>query len=334
MNKITLSFSALDRLAACPASYYEAMGKPSLSSEHSVRGQIVDECYREEEPDVEAICAAFNAPELADDVRRILQGAPWPFDKKKTQWQVPLTLVLRNCTVVGTVDALITETYGVWDVKVTELRGNAPPVDQRLQIKGYAAAAIQQFHWPHATAVVFYPLADAEHRTSWMIVDEVRSTCEAIAHIADEIINTREDRRRYSPGDACTFCPASDGSCKALSKGLSLGIIDTAGLPANREQYPALWKIRGVVKNKIEAWEKLVKLDLEHNGRAVNSQDGSSLELRQRWKKQSISAAFALDWLTEHGHAELADQIQAAHEARPKYQEDFVHWSKGKNDDE
>lgn len=109
--KPSLRPSSLDRLAACPASYHESLGKPSVGSDESALGSARHEAMAELQRtqdtakiDYALIAAKWHVE--ADDVRKPIVSCGY-VPPPSALAEHPVTMEFDNFTVDGTADLIV-----------------------------------------------------------------------------------------------------------------------------------------------------------------------------------------------------------------------------------
>jgi len=324
---VEFRFSDLDRIAACPASHVESKGRPSVGSEAARFGTAGHAVYealaRGEEIDYATICAAHGVGDRSDELRTIITEAVFhPYGEA----EVPVTLAVDDKPdspiIEGTVDLVVPDDCAVIDYKFGR---DMIPVDQRLQVPAYAWAVAVERGWDGVTAQVFHPRLKAKGWSTARYtgqdiedgIEQLRTLTLSARHQMDEPI----ERRSYSPGDHCVFCPGRV-TCPAIRTELmALASLDKPQLPVERDRVPHLVAFAKQLEKRAKAVIELARADVQTLGDIHG--DGLSLVGTIQMRTPSLSAKSILEWLEQHGHGEVAASCQADLKDRPKI-ETFV----------
>ena len=322
-----IRISSLDRIGPCPASYAESKGKPSVGSPASLNGtaghKIFEMMAKEESIDFPTVCAQFGVDDWQKLKKQIDSTEFIPPKGCLTEEEVVIDFGLKGIpNLKGHIDLLCldkAEPY-VLDYKWSELRGNTPKVDERIQVPTYAWGAAMRYDLSRIDARILNPVIGKygwSSRTYNTL--EIKDGVEMVRDIAIKAKAQESlplDERDYNAGDHCTFCPGRV-TCPAINQELeAVAVLDGTGLPASRDRLPALVQFS---KQLISRAEKIVKLareeiqvlgDIHHNG--------LSLVGTTRMKRPSMSAKAIMSWLEENGHGEIVNACEAALLDRPK----------------
>lgn len=321
-------FSKLDALAYCPSSLVQSEGQPNVGSDASAEGTAVHAAFAQlgkvRDPcavDYAAI-GRTHAVE-ADYIREVVIDSRYvPPEGSESEVHVVLELGNGLPSVEGTADLIVPSECAVLDFKVTQLRGDAPDVGERLQVLGYGAAVALGRGWFSVSAQVFNPLMGYPRGIQKLDVDPSKILAEIrfIVRRAMEQYDKPADKREYRTGPACSFCPgrstcpAANAALTALSPVLN---ADVLVLPPREQLAPACFAVRDM-KKRIEAFEDAVNalLDAEP-GREIVA-NGLVLARRSKMVKPSKSFPKAMEQLRERGMGEVAAEIEAYFDSLPK----------------
>lgn len=312
MTKPTIRFSALDRIAACPASYLESQGKPSSGSDDSALGsarhEAMSEVARIQDPSLvnyAALAAKWQVD--ADKIREPVVGCGY-VPPQSALTEHPVKMEYETFDVVGTADLIVQDTNLVVDYKFTESRTDAATITERLQVPGYAAAA-----WgmalvvPPVKAAIFNPLMGGEDGWSWAEIDPVavRNTIREVgeAALAQEALPV--ERRQYRFGDWCRYCPGAT-TCPILLERMKQvpAILGQQG-SMTRESLPAYVQLAKAMEKKLESFIDSVKLEVRTNGEIKS--DAGRLYVTTSSRPTTPSAKKVLDFLREKYPEAAAD---------------------------
>ena len=331
-----IRFSALDRIAVCPASWIESRDKPSVGSEAARFGTAGHEVYEAKAlgltPDIQSIAVRHGVGERAEELVEIIRKADFtPIGEPEVA--VAIEFGESTPAIKGTADLVQVDHRTVVDYKFSQLRGNMPKVDERVQVPGYSWAGAAGRGWNAVTAQVFNPLMAGK---GWSSREYNSEEIEAgigllknLAESAEAQANLPIDKRDYSPSEHCGFCPGRT-SCPAIKVQLqAVATIGKTELSVDVENLPALVQFAKDLTRRAEAVIKHAKSTLELTGNIVGP-DGLSLVLTRQMRRPSVSAKAVMEWLERHGHADLLLELKAELEDRPKIEVAVMNVKKAK----
>lgn len=333
-----LRFSRLPLHETCPASYAEAAGKPSLAGEAAVTGTaghaILEGLVRGQDIPADADQDVANLIRDAgvgspDHMREFLLGI-LPHGVFDAEVKLSIAGAEGTCDVLGMNRELNKGLVLDWKF---EHRGGTD-VDDRIQVLGYAAAAGILLGAQSMTAATFNvnygKLSTVELDQDRMM--EIRHRIGKIHLEATQQVHLPIDRRKYTAGDHCGYCPGRV-SCpaQALIRKEAVVLFDpNAGLPdLPREKMPGVYEKWQQVRRAGEAFAELVRAEIHANGPI---QDGSRwLGMNTRNVPPSKSWTTVKELLIELGHGDIAEAVEAKLSTRPKVPQQSLHLGKIKN---
>lgn len=278
--KPSLRPSSLDRLAACPASYHESLGKPSVGSDESALGSARHEAMAELQRtqdtakiDYALIAAKWHVE--ADDVRKPIVSCGY-VPPPSALAEHPVTMEFDNFTVDGTADLIVPSDNLVIDYKFTESRMDAATISERLQVPAYGAAAFSMgIVVTPIRVAVFNPLIGNENGWSWAEINPtaVRRTVEEVGNTALAQADLPVERRQYRPGDWCRYCPG-EGTCAVNQDRVrALPAVVSGSEIVDRRKIADVYPQIQAMQKKLEQFKDAVKNDILANG-AIESDAG------------------------------------------------------------
>lgn len=312
--------SSLDRVAACPGSYAESIGKPSLGSDDTANGNalhwiIAQAIYNASPPSKELVEAGIIAHSADCDADEMLEAATWAVQYARSF--DGYAAVAEEPVGHGTVDLELTrldDTWTVEDAIVIDWKGarkEGERTEDRLQLLDYATATASRYGLGTVRVGVAYPFlkkVDLITLNREQII-EYADAIEDIRIRAMEMVDKPVDRRDYRAGDWCKYCPGK-ATCPALRAQVAevAALIGASTqLTLTPEQLPAVWQWKTRIENVIKDLKDVAMRTLESTEGGKIESDVGTLSIQTR--KNSVKLTFddAVTWLTEHGHGGVVE---------------------------
>lgn len=306
----TFRFSSLPRIESCPASWVESQGVPSVSGADAQRGTAKH-----------AEIAANPEHPAWSALSGVVEGRWIP--------EHSLRLTVGEHEVVGTSDAVHEGRAIIVDWKDTH--GQSTDPRDSLQLVGYATARADEMFSASAEAILFHLPTQRATRHELTHDDLLRARNRIADAVSLAAAQAREpiERRQYATGEHCGYCPGR-ATCPALAvqRREALTIIEPGKLDIPRSRYPWLVeKINGMVK-ALETVKEQVRTSIEFEGPI--EVDGRKLSMISKFVPQSKGWPTVKALMEQMGHAEIAAQVDAALEARPKVEQKAMTLGKAK----
>ena len=315
--------SSLDRVAACPASYAESLGKPSLGNDDTAAGNalhwiIAQAIYNAHAPTKELVEAGIAAHSADCDVAEMLEAATWAYTYAHSF--DGYAAVAEEPVGHGTVDLIATkldDTWTVEDAVIVDWKGarkEGERTEERLQLLDYATAAASQYGLGSIRVAVAYPFlkkADLITLNREQII-EYADAIEDIRIRAMEMVEKPVERRDYRAGAWCGYCPGKQ-TCPALRAQVaevSAIIGASTQLTLTTEQLPVVWQWKARMEKVIEDLKSIAMRSLESiEGHRIESEHGT-LVLASRANPVRLTFDDAANWMRDHGLGEHVAQME------------------------
>lgn len=314
--------SSLDRVAACPASYAESIGMPSVGSDDTANGNamhllIADNIDRELVT-IEQVKAQLEVSKADCDPDEMLEAVNWAI---KFARSLGYHLSAEEPLGHGTADLLGTtmdDTFTVYSAIVIDWKSSrmeGADTRDRLQLLDYATAAAERFGLSHVGAGVAYPFLK-KHDIITLNLDEIREYSRMIEELrsrAEKQVEMPVERRDYRIGEWCGYCPGRP-KCPVIAqenaKVASMISMTGSKVTLTPEQLPMAWQWKQRVDEVLESLKACAKIALEAAPDHRIEGECGTLVLASRANPVRLSFDDAKKWLTEHNLGQHVEQME------------------------
>lgn len=292
-----MRISALPSFLACPSSQLPTPNPFDPTTDAADMGQALHRCL--------ALHVSGAVPVLAniakdyrcdvDDLERLYNygRAAWETVKASFPYPIP-EHKLYGAGIQGTADVISIEGAAVLDWKTNRVKRSYAE-----QLHGYAAALVDEYGWPDSgqVKVVLVWLQFREIEVATVTNAEVENLMKRITDAKLDV------GKRYSPGDACTFC-RRQLVCDARAdyvRSAARSLSTAANVDVTRETLGALYQRSRQLRRALDAYDAALKMELASG--PIADGDGSTLSLAEV-KVDKIVADKAWPMLIDSGFTE------------------------------